>query len=43
MQELRLNEQLAVHQFYTLQHAGEPKPRAAQSRLTVETNAAIAK
>jgi hypothetical protein len=40
--EVRLNEQLAVHQFYTLQHAGEPKPSAAQSRLAVETNAAIA-
>ena len=42
MLELRLNDQVAVHQFYTLQHAGEPKPRAAQSRLAVETNAAVA-
>ena len=42
MLELRLNEQLAVYQFYALLHTGEPKPRAAQSRLAVEANAAIA-
>jgi len=42
MLELRLDEQLAVHQFYALLHTGEPKPWAAQSRLAVEAHAAIA-
>jgi hypothetical protein len=42
MLELRLDEQLAVHQFYALLHTGEPQARAAQGRLAVEAHAAIA-